>query len=388
MTENKLLEIEIEKVVNGGYGLGRINGLVHLIPFAYPGDIVLIEPIQKQKNLVWAEIKKIIKESPYRKTKLCSQMGNCGACMWGMLDYDKQIEYKKQLLEENIERNLKGEKINVEIIYDKKNQYHYRTRVIYHGDGENLGFYKFHTKQIVDVSECVITNKEIETIRRKLLRKNINEDICITINPDTNEYMLYPTYINKYIVNTNNIQQKKIIKDNSEDCFLYDNVPIVNGCFSQNSLILNKILKNEVKKIIKNDQKILDLYCGSGNFTIDLEKEKYVIGIDIDPVAIKIANEFTTFQYKVGDENVMRKYLLSESWDAVLLDPPRIGAKKLIPYLKEVKSKKIVYISCETVNMCRDIKELSQKGWVIDKTIGIDMFPHTPHIESIVILKR
>ncbi|HOQ32995.1 MAG TPA: methyltransferase domain-containing protein [Candidatus Hydrogenedens sp.] len=387
MTGNKLLEIKIEKVVNGGYGLGKIDGLVHLIPFAFPGDVVLIAPIQKQKNLVWAEIKSIIKESPYRKAKLCPQMGNCGACMWGMLDYHKQIELKKQLIEENIERSLKGKKVNVEIIYDENNQYHYRTRVIYHGDGKNLGFFKFHTKQIVDVSQCVITNKEIETIRRKLTQNNIHKDICITINPDTNKYMLYPPYINKYMFNDSNNHQIKIM-DNSEDYFLYENVPIVNGCFSQNSLILNKILKNEVKKIIKNDQKILDLYCGSGNFTIDLDKERYVVGIDIDPIAIKRAKEFTTFKYQVGDENEMRKYLMNENWDTVLLDPPRTGAKKLIPYLKEAKSKKIVYISCETVNMCRDIKELSQKGWTIEKLIGVDMFPHTPHIESIVILKR
>ncbi|MGC8738664.1 MAG: class I SAM-dependent RNA methyltransferase [Candidatus Hydrogenedens sp.] len=348
----------------------------------------MIKPILKQKNLVWAEIERIIKDSPYRKTKLCPQMGSCGACMWGMLDYHKQIEYKKQLLKENIERSLTREKVNVEIIYDQNNQYHYRTRVIYHGDGKNLGFYKFHTKQIVDVSQCVITNKTIETVRRKLLQKNIKNDICITINPETNEYILYPPIICENNNENDYNYHKIIINNTSKNYFLYDNMPIVNSCFSQNSLILNKILKNQVQKTIQNDQKILDLYCGTGNFTIDLDKEKYIVGIDIDPIAINMANKFSTFKYVIGDEKVMYKYLLNEKWDTILLDPPRTGAKKLIPYLTKAESNKIVYISCETVTMCRDLKELNQNGWTIQKVIGIDMFPHTPHIESIVILRK
>ncbi len=388
MTKDTLIEVEISKVVNGGYGLARLNGLVYLIPFAYPGDTVLIKPYLKQKNLVWGQIERLIQTPPHRIEKLCPQMGNCGGCMWGMLNYRKQIEYKKQLIKENIEMFLKNKEVDIDIIYDENNMYYYRTRVIYHGDGKNLGFYRFHSKQIVDVSKCVIIHKELENIRKKISRKNIKKDVCITINPNTNEYLIYPTHIYKYISNNDKYKYNNTNKNECDDCFLYDNVPIVNGSFSQNSLILNKMLKKKVQQIIQNDEKILDLYCGSGNFTIDLNEEKNVVGIDIDPIAIQKANEFSNFQYKVGDETLMSEYLHSENWDTILLDPPRAGAKKLIPFLKKANAKKIIYISCEPVTLCRDIKELNQNGWEIQNIIGVDMFPHTPHIESIAILSK
>lgn len=388
MTKNTLLEVEISKVVNGGYGLARLNGLVYFIPFAYPGDILLIKPFLKQKNLVWGQIEEILKTSPHRIEKLCPQMGNCGGCMWGMLNYEKQIEYKKRLLAENIEKFLKNTKISINIVYDENNKYHYRTRVIYHGDGRNLGFYKFHTKQIVDVSKCIITHRTIESIRKKIYPQKVKNDICITIDPNTNEYLIYPSNIINNMPNNNKNKYNKS-NSSSKNYFLFDNIPIVNGSFSQNSLILNKMLRKKVQQIIQNDEKILDLYCGSGNFTIDLGKEKYVVGIDIDPIAIQKANEFSNYKYEVGDENLMSKYLYAENWDTVLLDPPRTGAKKLISYLKDAKKiKKIIYISCEPVTMCRDIQELNQKGWQIQNIIGVDMFPHTPHIESITILSK
>lgn len=382
MKNKDLIEIEISKVVNGGYGLGRVNNFVYFVPFSYPGDVVLVKPIMKQKNCAWAEIKEIIKKSPFREEKACPQMGICGGCMWGMLKYEKQIEFKKQLLEENLKQILDNrEKVNIEIYYEEKYKFHYRTRVKFHSDCKNVGFYKFHTRQVIDVSHCVLIHKKVEKIRRTLLQSNIKKNIYITVNPDNDEYLLYPPEIYNHI-------NKKELKNNHKDYFLYENIPIVNGSFAQNSLLLNKILKQHVHELIKHDSKILDLYCGSGNFTIDLDRDKSITGIDIDSRAIKKACEFSPFQYIVGDENIMAQYLHHDNWDVILLDPPRQGAKYLVPYFKDVKTKRIIYISCEPVTLTRDVKELSQQGWEIQKIIGIDMFPHTPHIESIIVLSR
>ncbi len=338
--KNTLLELEITNIVNGGYGLGRIDGLVHLVPYAYPGDIVLIKPTIKQKKLVWGEIKRILKHSPFRKEKLCPQMGLCGGCMWGMLDYQKQLEYKKQLLTENTKRFLNYESQNLEILYDDLNKFYYRTRVIYHGDGKRLGFYKFHSRQIVDVSKCILVHKNIEILRKELEYKNIKRDVYITINPKTYEYLIHPTNICKYF-------PKNLYGNiNTNEYFIFDNIPVVNGSFSQNSLILNSMLKNQVKQVIQDENRILDLYCGSGNFTIDLDREKYVVGIDIDKKSIEIANKLSNFHYIFGNENVMVEYIEKEMWDTILLDPPRTGAKNIITSLANSKAKQIIYISC------------------------------------------
>jgi 23S rRNA (uracil1939-C5)-methyltransferase len=84
----------------------------------------------------------------------------------------------------------------------------------------------------------------------------------------------------------------------------------------------------------------------------------------------------------------MNTYLQKEDWDIVLLDPPRTGAKMIIPSLNKVKADTIIYVSCDPVTMCRDIKELSLNGWEIQEVIGVDMFPQTPHIECLTVLKK
>jgi len=387
MLNSSLVELKIIKVVNGGYGLGRINNLVYLVPFAYPGDKVLIKSFSTKKNMVWAEIVEIIESSPVREEKRCPQMGICGSCIWGMLNYQKQIEYKKQILQENICHYIKKDK-NVEMVYDETYKYHYRTRVIYHGDGKNLGFYKFHSKEITDVSACVLVYEKMEDIRRNLTQEKIVGEIYITVNPYTDEYLLYTPKLNKNLIKNYKNVYDYSNNGNNRKYFLFNKIPIVNGCFTQNSLFLNDILKQQVGKFLKQGEKILDLYCGSGNFTIDLEPDKHVVGIDIDPYAVNKAKECSKFEYVVGDENLMNTYLQKEDWDIVLLDPPRTGAKMIIPSLNKAKTDTIIYVSCDPVTMCRDIKELSLNGWEIQEVIGVDMFPQTPHIECLTVLKK
>lgn len=387
MLNSSLIELEIIKVVNGGYGLGRLNNLVYLVPFAYPGDKVLIKSFSTKKNMVWGEVIKIIESSPDRQEKRCPQMGNCGSCIWGMLNYQKQIEYKKQILRENIYHYIRKDK-NVEMVYDETYKYHYRTRVIYHGNGNNLGFYKFHSKEIADVSACVLVYEKIEDIRRNLIQEKIVGEVYITINPYTNEYLLFTQKLNKNLIKNYKNVYDYSNSNNNRKYFLFNKIPIVNGCFAQNSLFLNDILKQQVNKFLKHGEKILDLYCGSGNFTIDLEPDKHVVGIDIDPYAVNKAKECSKFEYVVGDENLMNTYLQKEDWDIVLLDPPRTGAKMIIPSLNKAKTDTIIYVSCDSVTMCRDIKELSLNGWEIQEVIGVDMFPQTPHIECITVLKK
>jgi len=386
--KESLIELEITTIVNGGYGLGRHKNCVIMTPFTYPGDIVQIKTISDKKNMAWGIIDEIIRESPNRIEKKCPYMGICGGCMWGMLSYQKQIEYKRNLIKENIKRFLNIDEPDVKLEYNANHQYYYRTRVNLHGNGNKLGFYKFHSKEIIELHHCVLIHPKIKELWEDLSEKKIINDITITININTDEYYLFTINKDKYLLNNYKYNYNYSRQQHERFYFIYKNIPIVNGSFSQNSLILNDLLKNQVTPWLQMGDKILDLYSGSGNLTIDQPQTKHIIGIDIDPFAITVAKNNSKFDYITGDEEVMIKYLEDESWDIVLLDPPRTGAKKIIPSLSKSKTKYIIYVSCEPVTMFRDIKNLISEGWKISSVTAVDMFPQTPHIECITVLNK
>ncbi|MCX8064804.1 MAG: methyltransferase domain-containing protein [Candidatus Hydrogenedentes bacterium] len=384
-----MARVEITSIANGGYGIGRYNGKVIFIPFSYPGDIVEVSISYEKKNYIWGNIQEIVTPSKFRISPLCPYMGICGGCMWGCVDYTSQIMWKKSLVESTFQNFLNYlHEINISI--DETSIYNYRTRVKLHSNGKTLGFYKFHSHDVVEVSKCILLHEKIIKITNEI--KNIPRlaEIILTVNPFGEESLIYTnikiqTIKNKYkeIYNyKNDFASRKY--------FLVDGVPIVNGSFSQNSLILNKLLINKVREYLNcKNGKVLDLYCGSGNLTINLPSSSFEItGVDIDPFAIELARKYSSFDYKVGSELLMKKIILDSNWDAIILDPPREGAKNLIEALKLACTKKIIYVSCNYITQCRDLKPLLMGGWKLEKVSIVDLFPHTPHIETVVLLTR
>lgn len=384
-----MVTVEITTVANGGYGIGRHQGKVVFVPFSYPGDVIELNILSEKKKHLWGSIHRVISASEHRIPPKCPYMGLCGGCMWGMANYLSQISWKRFLIEQAFYKflNFKGD---IEIVTDETYIFNYRTRVKLHSDGNVIGFYKFHSYEVVEVSKCVLIHKNIIEVVKNIKNVSKNTEITITVNPFGTEMLIYTNKkvqdigkIYKDIYNYNNDQSPRRY-------FLFGKLPIVNGSFSQNSLILNKLLINTVKKFLEPaDKKILDLYCGSGNLTINLPCSEFeVVGVDIDSSAINLAKMYSNFDYRAGDESLMRRLILSGEWDVVILDPPREGAKSLVGDLKFANTKKIIYVSCNYITQCRDLKPLLENGWKIENVSMIDLFPHTPHVETVVLLKR
>jgi 23S rRNA (uracil1939-C5)-methyltransferase len=143
--------------------------------------------------------------------------------------------------------------------------------------------------------------------------------------------------------------------------------------------------------------KVLDLFCGMGNFSLPIARHAAsVVGMDLQRSAIRSAERNAkingmvncTFSQHAAREGAEHLVHGGEKFDLVLLDPPRQGCAEVIPLLTEFGAAQIIYISCDPATLCRDLLLLEQEGYAVEKMKMVDMFPQTHHLETIVSLRR
>ena len=142
---------------------------------------------------------------------------------------------------------------------------------------------------------------------------------------------------------------------------------------------------------------MLDLHCGMGNFSLPLALlAKEVVGMDVQRAAIRSAKRNADranitncrFEKQTALDGAQALAARGESFDLILLDPPRQGCAEVIPYLSELKAKQLVYISCDPATLARDLDKLAAQGFSIKRLGLVDMFPQTHHMEVVTQLER
>jgi 23S rRNA (uracil1939-C5)-methyltransferase len=171
------------------------------------------------------------------------------------------------------------------------------------------------------------------------------------------------------------------------------------GGFCQVNLAQNKNLINLVLDMTQNGphNRVLDLYCGYGNFSLAVAHiAEEVIGIDGQNSAIRSGKRNTElndihnchFEKKQVVKGVKDLIAAKQTFDTVILDPPRQGAVDIVPVFPGLEAAQIIYISCNPATLARDLAILCSQGYALSYLVPVDMFPHTHHIESVALLKR
>ncbi len=378
--------VEITSLAHGGDGIARIDGMVCFVPYGLPGDTLKVHETRRTKNALWAAIDEVVEASPYRQDAVCDNFGSCGNCSWGHFAYPAQAEWKQRIVHETLER-LGGIQCELVWIEDPDLRTGYRTRAEFHGDGEKLGFFAPGTHDIVNITHCPLLHPRLNAALEQLHGIRLAGGVTVTVNPEGEETLVWTKFTKRKLKNL--FPSANASKDTlPRSQFLFDGVPIVNGCFSQASLLLNRLLMREVHTQLGKASPVLDLYCGSGNLSITLSERVEVTGIDHNPEATRAANKIRRGAYRRGGEEAMQRTIATGGWNAIVLDPPRTGAKDLIPALTQASAAKIVYVSCDPATLARDLKSLTGAGWALTRAALIDLFPNTPHVETVVTLER
>ena len=408
MKINGVYEVEISDISYSNFSICKINNFVIFVNSTLPGDIVKIMITNIKKNFAYAIPIEFIKNSPFKIKSLCSSFNNgCGGCSWLNAEYKYQLLWKKKIINGHFKRIGKFE-TKIDDTYGMTDPFYYRNKMTLHCDNNLIGFYKYESRDIVEVEKCFIQKKCNQDSFEKI--KSIDYSKINTIKIRSNEKG--ETILNIKTENKNAEKLKieenyhgVIINDKliNGSCYLMEKMNDINfmipynSFFQVNYLMSNAILNYILQEAgITNNDILLDLYCGVGFFSLALSKLcKKVYGIDNDKNAIIYAKKNAlnnminnTEFYKLNARTALDK-INDEKINVLLIDPPRSGCDKKVLYdIIKLKPEKIIYISCGSDTLARDAAFLLKSNYKIMKCRPFDMFPHTYHIETVVILNK
>jgi len=380
------LLVEVEKIVNGGFGLARTKNGVCLIPYAVPGDLLQVE-CSDHINPRFCWIKKIEKPSNHRIESNCPSFTACGGCDFQSMEYRYELEMKKGIVIEDMKRISKIKLDNVEVIHSKPDYYRNNAQFKTDENG-NVGFFRKKSNEVVPLPEksngCLIIDQKINTFVRKL-RKAVKFKKGSFRVRSNREGIIY----------------KKGIPGIEDDSYCFYNALDmkfrigIDDFFQVNNYLYEDWLKIVIDYIDPVDRDlVVDLFAGSGFISIPVAKKAgRVFGMEINGSAVKNAkynakiNNVDNIIFKRVDVN--RGFYFKDKIDKVVVDPPRLGMSRLlIDEITERAPEIIVYVSCNSSTFSRDVGLLYKKGYSIDKITVVDLFPRTAHVEVIARLLK
>ena len=442
--KNQDFEVDISDMGYEGEGITKIDGYTTFVKGALKGEKAQIKMLKVNKDYGFAKLLKVLKHSENREEPVCASFEKCGGCNLQHMSYESQLDYKTNLVKATLKKSL-GYEVNVEEIIGMGIPYNYRNKVQYPVCDNKIGFYAGRTHSLIENEKCYIQNEVADKLAKdafKITQKNnvstYNEKtgkgclrhIITRVGVNTNEMMLvlvtngdelknekkiveeivsmYPR-ITAIVQNINEKNSNVILGDRCVNLYgegyIYDRLgdykfKISPLSFYQVNPVQTEVLYNVAKDFaeLTRNENVFDLYCGIGTISVFVADEaKNLFGVEIVEDAIKDAkenaemNEKKNVEFICGkaEEVIPQKYKEGKTADVVFVDPPRKGCDvKLLETLKEMKSKKIVYISCNPATLARDLKYLTESGYEIKKVQPVDMFPQTSHIENVVLLER
>ncbi len=353
-----------------GQGVGHdTEGNIYFVPGAITGDHVSVTPEQTRKRYRDAQLDKVETPSPERVDPQCEHFKVCGGCDWLQWEYSAQLRAKEATLEHVLER---GDLVaqTTEPIAPSPEVFGYRNRIQVRQLGDQVGFYKRGSHEIVDVKHCRVIHPLLNGAIEKLRQD--------------------PTPILR--------KAELFVDDRGEVGWLYD-VAHGAGGFTQINPGQNENLREAVAQaVIDNGSKhVLELFCGNGNLTFAyLPHVESVYGVDSSKAAVQRARDVATERsitkttFTVGTIETAEAKLpeeVRERCDTLILDPPRTGMTVPLETFLHDGIKTVIYVSCFPVAFAKDVQCLKQ-NFTFQKVQPLDMFPHTRHIEFVGVFSR
>lgn len=431
--------LSIEKLSFGGRGVGRLNGKVCFVAGACPGDVVVPRLETEKRSYLTASISELIAPSPYRTEPQCPIFGTCGGCDWQQVEYDSQREQKRLILSEIMWRGSRVPAERIAEVVPAPHPYGYRSRVQFklHGASGRLaiGFFRQGTHFVEDAGQgCFIA---IDPINRALAAfRNVLADFPepamipqISLEWGDQDGLAIVHYIGSdpavveqffreradrlepvsgLLLQTGRKSTLKPVFGVTTLSYLMPDAksaepPLVLSCragsFSQVNREQNRNMLAEIVSMLslQGDERLLDLYCGNGNFSLPLARSAdRVTGIEVSGDSIESAREnadahdLTNVTFLCGDVQREMARLVAEQahFDCILLDPPRSGAREVMADLVRLGPAQIIYVSCDPATLARDCALLVGGGYQVERCVPFDMFPQTFHVECVTLLRK
>ena len=388
MKVNDIYEINIIDDNHNGNGIGKIDGFPVFVKGTVCGDIVKVRIVRVLKKYAVGEVVSFISKSGEHVMAQCPYYDKCGGCNLMHVSYDREVLLKKRYL-----NRLFKDKFDDFVFCDRFN---YRNKVKFHVVNGKLGFYDESSNDLICVSSCMLLDEEINGLISFLLRTNLLYVKEVVIRKGDNGLLLY-------VLGSVSLDDLEVLKECNSLISIYVNDELVYG----NSFIVSSLgnvkyvvnhkaffqvnseccyhLYDEIKKNVLGNN-LLDLYCGIASIGIYVSDVcDRVVGVEVNPESVRCArdnikiNNIDNYEVVLGDASV-----ISDSFDTVVVDPPRSGlSKEVISNINSMRAKRLIYVSCNPSTLKRDIELLDNYEVISIK--GFNMFPCTKHAECLCV---
>jgi len=431
--------IHIDSYSHDGYGVGRVNGMVVMVPGAMAGETCEVTAARIADNYVIADLQKLCTSSPTRVQPFCGHFSRCGGCDLQHMSYEHQLSFKKEVVKNALLR-IGGFSDVDSVLQDTLGMdkpFGYRNNVQFQADEEgHFGFFRKNSNDVEDIDECPLqsnlANRVFKCIKR-YCRDNAFfklERIVIRSDRQDEKFMLvlgakkaangvqelvdmvkteFPECVSIYFKSEqeyNLIYGTSKMIDSIESDFLKNRLEfyVSPQSFFQVNPLQTTVLYDKVLEFAGTNLKnVFDLYCGTGTISLFLAGlAERVTGIEAVSRAVEDAkdnalrNNCKNAEFIKGQaEKVMPRLLAGQprlvggACELVVVDPPRSGCdKRLLVSVLDAKPDKIVYVSCNPATLARDLKVLAAGGYLVEKVQPVDMFGWTRHVECVVLMSK
>ncbi len=448
--KNDIVTLKIEDCGIDGEGIGKADGFTVFVKDAVIGDTVRAKIMKAKKNYGYGRLEEIITPSPDRVEPKCQFARQCGGCQLQALSYEKQLEFKTSKVRGHLERIGGFTDIPMEKILGMDQPFHYRNKAQFpvgkSKDGRIItGFYAGRTHSIIENRDCalgVTRNKEVldrviahmekfhiqpydentgkGLVRHVLIRYGFFTDemmVCLIINgeklPGEEALVKSLRQIPETVSVMVNVNKKRNNVILGEKVRLLWGQPYITDKIGEISYQISPLSFFQVNPYqtgrlygkaleyaqLSGNETVWDLYCGIGTISLFLaQKAKMVRGVEIIPAAIENAKEnarlngFDNTEFFVGKaEEVLPEQFArtGECADVIVVDPPRKGCDEtLLSTIIKMQPDRVVYVSCDSATLARDLKYLCERGYELKKVCPVDMFPNTVSVETVVLLSQ
>ncbi|NSF13625.1 23S rRNA (uracil(1939)-C(5))-methyltransferase RlmD [Blautia wexlerae] len=448
--KNDLVTLEIEDCGIDGEGIGKADGFTVFVKDAVIGDTVTAKIIKAKKNYGYGRLMEVLKPSPYRVEPKCEFARQCGGCQLQALSYDQQLVFKTNKVKGHLERIGGFTDIPMEPIIGMDELFHYRNKAQFpvgrNKEGKIVtGFYAGRTHNIIENRDCalgVAENKEVldrviahmekygiepyneatgkGLVRHVLIRYGYFTKevmVCLILNGNKlpKEEQLVKSLceipgMTSITINVNKKHSNVILGEEIRllwgQEYITDRIGDISyqisplSFYQVNPMQTQKLYAKALEYAdLHGEETVWDLYCGIGTISLFLaQKAKFVRGVEIVPAAIENAKENaklnglenTEFFVGKAEEVLPREYKKNGVYaDVIVVDPPRKGCDEtLLETMVEMNPERIVYVSCDSATLARDLKYLCERGYELRKVCPVDQFGMTVHVETVVLLSQ
>jgi 23S rRNA (uracil1939-C5)-methyltransferase len=431
------VRLAIERLVFQGDGLGRLpDGRVVFVPYTAPGDEVEVEVMETRNDFVRADLVRVLTPSPIRATAPCRYYGHCGGCQWQHLENASQLQWKREILAELLARVGKLDGVPVSAPIAPAGPWEYRARAQFKVAGRSrvsIGFHQRTTNRVVDIERCPLLDDRLNAVLRSLrtmkeppLRKLFPhlQETWVAVGTGTGEVLVslfaraqeraairllfhrlqgdVPTLQGVVLLDGDPRQQPRFVDRHGrgaiQEMVGEHRFRVDATAFFQVSGLAAGILTRLVMEAaaLTGSERVLDLYCGVGTFTVPLAgRAREVVGIEANAAAATDAvhnlrsNGCTTARVDQAQvEQVLPALAMEGPWDLVVLDPPRQGCSgRLLDAISGMAVSRVIYVSCDPSTLARDLGTLVRSGYRCRTVQPVDLFPQTFHVESVALLE-